>query len=80
MYGHTVKYPPGDCKDTKLVIPFNMKNGLELIKQKVNEEEVFKIIIPNKFINNLNPVIVDKLQILGSNQKSRLCLHSPHKD
>jgi len=52
----------------------------EILKQKVNEEEVFKIIIPNKFINNLNPVIVDKLQILGSNQKSKLCLHSPHKD
>jgi len=37
MYGHTVKYPPGDCKDSKLVVPFNMKNGLEIIKQKVNE-------------------------------------------
>ena len=37
MYGHTVKYPPGDCKDSKLVVPFNTKNGLELIKQKVND-------------------------------------------
>ena len=37
MYGHTVKYPPGDCNDSKLVVPFNMKNGLEIIKQKVNE-------------------------------------------
>jgi len=37
MYGHTVKYPPGDCKDSKLVVPFNAKNGLALIKQKVKE-------------------------------------------
>ena len=37
MYGHTVKYPPGDCKDSKLVVPFNAKNNLDLIRQKVNE-------------------------------------------
>lgn len=36
MYGHTVKYPPGDCKDSKLVVPFAPGN-LELIKQKVAE-------------------------------------------
>ncbi len=36
MYGHTVKYPPGDCKDSKLVVPFG-KNNIALIKQKVNE-------------------------------------------
>ncbi len=35
MYGHTVKYPPGDCKDSKLVVPFSAKNNLDLIKQKV---------------------------------------------
>src|SRR5687768_15652380 len=23
MYGHTVKYPPGDCKDSRLVVPFS---------------------------------------------------------
>ncbi len=34
MYGHTVKYPPGDCKDSKLVVPFS-KNNITLIKQKV---------------------------------------------
>lgn len=36
MYGHTVKYPPGDCKDSKLVVPFS-KNNKEEIKQKVKE-------------------------------------------
>jgi len=36
MYGHTVKYPPGDCKDSKLIVPFGL-NNLELIKQKVTE-------------------------------------------
>lgn len=39
MYGHTVKYPPGDCKDSKLVVPFNAKNNISLIKQKVNEAQ-----------------------------------------
>jgi Ca-activated chloride channel family protein len=34
MYGHTVKYPPGDCKDSKLIVPFGM-NNTALIKQKV---------------------------------------------
>jgi Ca-activated chloride channel family protein len=36
MYGHTVKYPPGDCKDSKLIVPFGPDN-LDLIKQKVSE-------------------------------------------
>ncbi|MES2513733.1 MAG: VWA domain-containing protein [Bacteroidota bacterium] len=36
MYGHTVKYPPGDCKDSKLVVPFS-KNNVALIKSKVAE-------------------------------------------
>ncbi len=35
MYGSTVKYPPGDCKDSKLVVPFG-KNNLTQIKAKVN--------------------------------------------
>ncbi len=34
-YVHTVKYPPGDCKDSRLVVPFSAKSNLELIKQKV---------------------------------------------
>ncbi|MBA2613731.1 MAG: VWA domain-containing protein [Bacteroidetes bacterium] len=34
MYGHTVKYPPGDCKDSKLIVPFGI-NNVALIKQKV---------------------------------------------
>jgi Ca-activated chloride channel family protein len=36
MYGHTVKYPPGDCKDSKLVVPFG-KNNIAIIKNKVAE-------------------------------------------
>lgn len=36
MYGHTVKYPPGDCKDSKLVVPF-AKNNMAQIKAKVAE-------------------------------------------
>ena len=36
MYGHTVKYPPGNCKDSKLIVPFG-PNNLSLIKQKVSE-------------------------------------------
>lgn len=36
MFGHTVKYPPGDCKDSKLVVPF-AKNNIALIKSKVAE-------------------------------------------
>ena len=38
MYGHTVKYPPGDCKDSKLVVPFGA-NNLPIIKQKVSESK-----------------------------------------
>jgi Ca-activated chloride channel family protein len=36
MYGHTVKYPPGDCRDSRLVVPFS-PNNTALIKQKVSE-------------------------------------------
>ncbi len=38
MYGHTVKYPPGDCKDSKLVVPFG-KGNVALIKSKVSEAQ-----------------------------------------
>jgi len=34
MYGHTVSYPPGNCKDSKLVVPFGPGNKA-LIKAKV---------------------------------------------
>ncbi len=36
MYGHTVNYPPGDCKDSKLIVPFG-KNNSQVIKNKVAE-------------------------------------------
>ena len=36
MYGHTVKYPPGDCRDSKLVVPFAPGN-VEAIRLKVNQ-------------------------------------------
>jgi Ca-activated chloride channel family protein len=38
MYGHTVKYPPGDCKDSRLVVPFS-KGNAALIKSKVGEAQ-----------------------------------------
>lgn len=38
MYGHTVKYPPGDCKDSRLVVPFS-KGNAALIKTKVSEAQ-----------------------------------------
>ena len=38
MYGHTVKYPPGDCNDSRLVVPFG-KNNIQLIKSKVAEAQ-----------------------------------------
>lgn len=38
MYGHTVKYPPGDCKDSRLVVPFG-KGNASLIKAKVSEAQ-----------------------------------------
>lgn len=38
MYGHTVKYPPGDCRDSKLVVPF-AKGNAALIKSKVSEAQ-----------------------------------------
>lgn len=36
MYGHSVKFPPGDCKDSKLIVPF-YKNNITVIKKKVHE-------------------------------------------
>lgn len=30
IYGASVKYPPGDCKDSKLIIPFKTKNSKEI--------------------------------------------------
>ena len=35
MYGSTVKYPPGDCKDTRLVVPFG-KGNVSTMKKMVN--------------------------------------------
>jgi len=35
MYGFQTQYPPGDCKDTRLVIPFSKNNGVA-IKSKVS--------------------------------------------
>lgn len=36
MYGHKTKYPPGNCKESELVVPFT-PNNLSAIKQKVSE-------------------------------------------
>ncbi|GIV29146.1 MAG: hypothetical protein KatS3mg028_0212 [Bacteroidia bacterium] len=34
VYGATVKYPPGDCKDSKLIIPFK-NNNIQELKQQI---------------------------------------------
>ena len=34
IYGHQSQFPPQDCNDTKLEVPFGVKNG-NLIKQKL---------------------------------------------
>jgi Ca-activated chloride channel homolog len=36
MYGHKTKYPPGNCKESELVVPF-APNNIPAIKQKVSE-------------------------------------------
>jgi len=38
MYGSTVKYPPGDCNDTKLIVPFG-PNTKQQIKDRVMESK-----------------------------------------
>ncbi len=36
VYGHTKKYPPQDCDDTRLEVPFSSKNGAR-IKKRLTE-------------------------------------------
>ncbi len=36
VYGHTKRYPPQDCDDTRLEVPFGSKNGFS-IKKRLNE-------------------------------------------
>ncbi len=36
VYGHTKKFPPQDCDDTRLEVPFGKNNGYK-IKQRLNE-------------------------------------------
>jgi len=36
LYGHTVKYPPGDCNDSKLAVPF-AKNNVQKIKDVIKK-------------------------------------------
>lgn len=76
MYGHTVKYPPGDCKDSKLVVPF-MPNNLELIKKKVKEAKPTGITpiehsltqsandFPDNKANNIVIIITDGIEECG---------------
>ncbi len=46
VYGSTTKYPPGDCKDSKLVIPFKKNNASEI----------------KKYINNLKPTGITPIE------------------
>jgi len=76
MYGHTVKYPPGDCKDSKLVVPFS-QNNIVAIKQKVKEAQPTGITpiehslteAANDFIdnkaNNIVIIITDGIEECG---------------
>ena len=36
VYGHTKKYPPQDCDDTRLEVPFGKQNGFQ-IKKRLSE-------------------------------------------
>ena len=76
MYGHTVKYPPGDCGDTKLIVPFSA-NNLTLIKQKVKEAKPTGITpiehsltqaandFPDNKANNIVIIITDGIEECG---------------
>jgi len=76
MYGHTVKYPPGDCKDSKLVVPFG-NNNLDAIKQKVKEAQPTGITpiehsltesandFPDNKANNIVIIITDGIEECG---------------
>jgi Ca-activated chloride channel family protein len=76
MYGHTVKYPPGDCKDSKLVVPFG-KNNVAMIKQKVSEAKPTGITpiehslteaandFPDNKANNMIILITDGIEECG---------------
>jgi Ca-activated chloride channel family protein len=76
MYGHTVKYPPGDCKDSKLVVPFS-PNNIQLIKQKVQEAKPTGITpiehslteaandFPDTKANNIVIIITDGIEECG---------------
>jgi Ca-activated chloride channel family protein len=76
MYGATVKYPPGDCKDSKLVVPFGA-NNLSAIKQKVSEAKPTGITpiehsltesandFPDAKANNIVIIITDGIEECG---------------
>ncbi|MBK9284632.1 MAG: VWA domain-containing protein [Sphingobacteriaceae bacterium] len=76
MYGHTVKYPPGNCGDSKLVVPFS-SNNLNLIKQKVKEAKPTGITpiehsltqaandFPDNKANNIVIIITDGIEECG---------------
>jgi len=51
-----------------------------VFQKKIDQEEFFKIIIPNKSLNSLDPKITERLQVLGSNKKKKLYLYLPNKD
>lgn len=86
MYGHTVKYPPGDCKDSKLVVPFS-KNNIALIKQKVSEAQPTGITpiehsltqsandFPDAKANNIIILMTDGIEECGGDPcKARIAL------
>jgi Ca-activated chloride channel family protein len=76
MYGHTVSYPPGNCKDSKLIVPFSANNKA-LIKQKVKEAKPTGITpiehsltqaagdFPDAKTNNMVIIITDGIEECG---------------
>lgn len=76
MYGHRVKYPPGDCKDSELLVPFSA-NNLAAIKKKVSEAKPTGITpiehsltqaandFKDKTTNNIVIIITDGIEECG---------------
>ena len=51
-----------------------------VLQKKLDMDEFFKIIIPNKSLSKLDPKIMERLQVLDFNKKKKLYLYLPYKD
>jgi Ca-activated chloride channel homolog len=78
MYGHTIAYPPGDCKDSKLIVPFSfgnvaaIKTAIQAIKPtgitpiEYSLGQAIKDFPDNKHINTII-LITDGIEECGGN-------------